>query len=137
MNFPFENKFGGTGQQNVVKISVALLETDIELIAPLHLYLNWRSKSVDTRRDQSGCGNTRAAGQGFAFDTSFKGTDANSIRAKQLDEIHVCALGPEVRVPADFGAELLDHGPVCIGHKEHCVRHPRVQRMNGLCADGK
>ena len=42
--------------------------------------------------------------------------------------------GAEVRVAADFGAELLHHGLVGIGHEQHRVRHARIERMNRLRA---
>src|SRR6266404_1483091 len=137
MHFPFEHEFGRASQQYVAEIFVAFLETDLELIAALHLDLHWRTESVDARGNQGRSGYTGAASQRLAFNPSFKGAHPNSVRAEQLDEIHVRALRTEVRVPTDLGAELLDHRPVRIGHKEHRMRYSSVQGMNSLLAHGK
>src|SRR5882724_1431513 len=137
MNFPFEHKFRRTGQQYVAEITVALLETNFELIPALHLNLYRRTEPMNTRGDQGRSSDTGAASQSLAFNPSLKGSDANSIRAEQLYEIHIRALWAEVRVAANLRPELLDHGPVRIWHKEHRMRHPRIQGMNGLLAYGE
>src|SRR6267378_387923 len=102
MDFPFKYKLRGTRQKHVRETSILLGKTDLELIAPLYLDLHRRAEFVDSRRDQGRCGYTGTASQRFPFNSPFKGADANTIRAEQLHEIHVCALWPEVRVAADF-----------------------------------
>src|SRR5437899_708693 len=61
----------------------------------------------------------------------------DALRTKNLDEIYVRAFRAEVRVTADFRAELLHHGLVGIRDEQHRVWHAGVQRMDRVRAGGK
>src|SRR5688500_11864380 len=87
--------------------------------------------------DNSGGGDTGAAGECFAFDAALVGAHTDLAGAENLDEIHVGAAWREVFMETDFVPEVLDHGFVSVGNKNDCVRDAGVEGMNRSLADGK
>ena len=59
------------------------------------------------------------------------------VRAEHLGEVHIGAFGLEVGVVTHFGADLVDHGLIGVRHKDDCVGHAGVERVNGRGADGE
>jgi hypothetical protein len=92
---------------------------------------------MQARRDQRRGRHAGAAGQRFAFHPALERPHPDMVRTQPLHEIHVGPFWREVRMAADFRAELLHHGAVGVGHEQHRMRHPRIERMNRLGAGGE
>lgn len=127
----FEDEVGGTTEAYVLEAVGGGVELDSEQVATLDLDFDGGGEAEASGGHQGAGGDAGTAGEGFAFDTAFIGTDADAAWGEDLDEIDVGAARSEVGMESEASAFFLDLGLVGIGDHDHGMGDAGIEGVDG------